>query len=143
MEIIEQNLLEIKKGAICHQTNCIPGVMGGLAGAIASLYPKVREESILYLKGFKDRKEALGTIQYVPINKYLTVLNLYGQFNIGGIATDYDALRNIAAELEQLPITKQQELHMPYMMGCGLGGGDWNTVQEIFKNIEGYWCKNV
>ena len=147
MEIIEQDLLAITKGGICHQTNCQPGHMGGLAGLIAAKYPKVREESIKYIKGFNTKREALGTVQYVPITKDLTVLNLYGQFGYGRSTpnhrTDYEALRKIAKELEALPLDIQQQLYMPYNMGCGLGGGDWNTVQEIFKNIAGYWCKNV
>jgi len=24
-------------------------------------------------------------------------------------------------------------------MGCGLGGGDWDTVQEIFADIDVIW----
>ena len=40
------------------------------------------------------------------------------------------------------------DIYLPYMVGCGLGGGDWSIVQKIiektFENYRGnvYICKH-
>lgn len=146
MQIIQQDLLLITNGYICHSCNCM-GAMGGLAGAIKAKYPNVYTEYLEYLKGFNTRREALGTIQEVVINENLSVLNMFGQFQYGrrnaNCMTDYEALRKIAKELSTWPKNKQSKLYMPYMLGCGLGGGDWEIVQDIFKDIEGYYCQLI
>jgi O-acetyl-ADP-ribose deacetylase (regulator of RNase III) len=142
MEIIQQDLLLITNGYICHSTNCM-GRMGGLAGAIKAKYPIVYTEYLKYLKS--PRRQALGTIQEVIITDKLSVLNMFGQFGYGrrtpDCMTNYEALRQIASELSTWSKDKQSKLYMPYMLGCGLGGGDWDIVQDIFKDIDGYYCK--
>jgi O-acetyl-ADP-ribose deacetylase (regulator of RNase III) len=144
MKIIQQDLLEITSGYICHSCNC-KGRMGGLAGAIKAKYPIVFIEYLKYLQGHNTRREALGTIQYVPINSDLTVINMFGQFGYGrrnpDSMTDYNALTKIANELGLLSLSEQSKLYMPYMIGCGMGGGDWARVQDIFKDINGHYCK--
>jgi O-acetyl-ADP-ribose deacetylase (regulator of RNase III) len=143
MQSIQQDLLLITDGYIGHSCNCM-GAMGGLAGAIKAKYPIVYDEYLKYLKSLNTRRQALGTIQEVVITDNFRVLNMFGQFGYGrkdaNHMTDYNAFREIAKELNTWSKDKQSKLYLPYMLGCGLGGGDWNIVQDIFKDIDGYWC---
>lgn len=42
--------------------------------------------------------------------------------------TDYDSWDKILDNLKDLSNFFSLELHFPYMIGCGLAGGDWNTI---------------
>jgi O-acetyl-ADP-ribose deacetylase (regulator of RNase III) len=141
MQNIKANILNITEGNIGHQVNC-RGVMGaGLAKQIRIKYPIVFEE---YYRLCKTKTNLLGHLQKVKVNDKLTVLNLFGQedYSFKSVRnTDYDALTNIAKTLE-----KEQaenligEIYLPYNMGCGLGGGQWEIINTIFNNVQGYWC---
>lgn len=86
-----------------------------------------------------DTSQLLGMVQPVRVSETLTVLNLFGQlwYGRGQRHTNYEALKSIAGKLAE----RQMIVHLPYGMGCGLGGGNWDVVQDIFSDIEGYWCK--
>lgn len=73
-------------------------------------------------------------------NKYicdLTVINAYTQFNYGknhsdGVdkPLDYEALTLCMRKINRIFAGKK--IGMP-KIGCGLAGGDWNTVEKIIK----------
>lgn len=133
---------------IAHQVNC-QGVMGaGIAKVIKAKYSNVFEEylSFVGLFGHYDG-DLLGRCQVVKINqndkfspKY--VANLFGQEFYGKsnrLYTSYNALENALTELREW-IDKNIEkehviLGLPYKIGCGYGGGDWNIVLDIIKKV--------
>lgn len=139
MEIIEKDLMAIKEGIIGHQTNC-RGKMGrGIANTIRLTYPDVYQAySRLCTKHHGNPAKLLGMIQ--PVQSWMgpMVYNLFGQdrYGLDKCYTNYEALKLIASKLEERDVT----IHLPYKMGCNNAGGDWNVVQELFKNVKGYWC---
>jgi O-acetyl-ADP-ribose deacetylase (regulator of RNase III) len=143
MEIREGDLLDVKSGYIAHQVNA-RNVMGkGVALSIASRYPLVKTRYHAYCRSQPNPKSLLGTILPVTVSQdpKLVVLNIFGQLSYGinknTCYTSYEALEIVAAKLK----SRSYFVNMPYMMGCGLGNGDWAAVQAIFQEIKGVWWK--
>lgn len=145
LTIYECDLLDANVAAICHQVNC-KGVMGaGIAKAIAYKHPEVKEEyTRLCNQKAKnnDERSLLGTIQIViPRNTSRAVINVFGQFDYGrnGLHTNYDALARCFDEINMSLAGKS--VAFPYGFGCGLGGGDWSTVEKLM--IKHLWACDV
>lgn len=132
MNIINGDLLEVKKGLICHQVNCQRKMGKGLALAIRNKYP------IVYKEYTGLEKMYLGLCQPVKINDDLYVANLFAQHNYGtGLKTNYDALTACLREAICLvKYHKLESINIPYNLGCGLAGGDWSIVSNIISKLE-------
>lgn len=145
----EGNILEATEDIIVHQVNC-QGVMGaGLAKQIRDKYPNVYNDYKWLVSQRKDKKSLLGTVQYISVNDSKTVVNLFGQDTYGRTAgkvyTDYRAIEDGLKSIYDLATNtfsayKGKSIALPYGIGCGLAGGDWNVVykviDEVFKNHE-------
>ena len=121
--------------AILHQVNCM-GVMGsGVAKQIRDKYPKVYLKYRDRCTMFKDDPSCLlGQIQSVKIDKNKYIVNVFGQLNYGRVKkkyTEYWALRRAFKHVNLAFSGKS--IAIPYLMGCGLGGGDWNIVSRIIE----------
>jgi len=136
MEIVK-NILKVKKGLICHQVNC-KGIMGG--GLALSIKKKWSHVYNLYMQSHKDGKLKLGFTQIISVNRngvnvhdWLYVANMCGQnmYGRGYRYTDYDALRTCFKGVADLDYI--YPIYVPYKMGCGLAGGDWNIVKKIIE----------
>ena len=127
---------------VCHQVNCM-GVMGaGLAKQLRDLFPQM----YLFYKRVCDRtpdkQSLLGKIDCYPVNYNgydYTIVSIFGQerYGRGSCFTDYQALRKafqtircMATPLPARPLTR---VRIPYRLGCGLAGGDWNIVKSIIQ----------
>lgn len=140
--IVKGDILEASENIIGHQVNC-QGVMGaGLAKQIRNKYP------IVY-KRYKDECDSvhpmilLGRTQFVPIGERKVVANLYGQLNYGrkeGIRyTDYLGLYNALKSLRESAEASDITIALPYGIGCGLAGGEWDKVYKMIEAVfEGY-----
>lgn len=147
MNIINQDILEIKYGMLVHQVNTL-GVMGaGLAKKIKDLYPKMYES---YVEDCFNKKRGLGDVMFwVPAeNNDICIANLFGQSTIGykGNHTDYDAWDEALEHIEYVlknGFTKGYPLYFPYKIGCGLAGGDWNIISDKINKTfpEAIICK--
>lgn len=128
-----------KPTVVCHQVNCRAKMGAGLAKQIRDRFPGVY---IAYHEKCLAGYASLGDVLCVSCPDYI-IANIFGQDgygNDGGCYTDYDALKaafnGIAARFSDSTI------RIPYKMGCGLGGGNWEKVQEIIydelvsKNID-------
>lgn len=152
---INKDILTVDKGVIVHSVNCVGGV-GGLAGAIARKWPKNAEEYRAHVKRQKLPIMLLGSVFEVNVAHNVIVVNLFGQNNVGTHErqTEYSALiagfKSIAQTrfegndietftacgvgTEKFPIDLT-DIYIPYKIGCGLGGADWNIVEEILHKI--------
>jgi len=142
IEMIERDILNNTSGIICHQVNCF--AMGkGLAKDIKEKYPVVYEEYIKTITGLNDisRHSLLGGVLYVPINSSLTIANLFGQYkykqynDIQSVYTDYTALSSCLSNIKDYVLITGMDVHIPYEIGCGLGGGSWDNVYSIIEKI--------
>jgi len=129
LQQIDDSILSLTRGVICHQVNC-KGVMGaGLALAIRKKYPQVYDDYML-----KHRSGALklGEVVWTKASDTLWVASLCGQDSYGRakgvVYTDYDA---VAKCLTTVAKTNLYPIAIPIGMGSTLAGGDWQTMYDI------------
>lgn len=130
---------------ICHQVNC-RGVMGaGLALQIRSRWPVVYRRYLGFCYGGDGNK--LGTYQEILVEPKLYIVNLFGQdgYGRGKRQTNYAALAAALFSLFRDCAQKNQDaiIRLPYGLGCGLAGGDWDTVLAIISDAAKAWNLNV
>ena len=125
---------------IGHQTNCLGVMGGGIAKQIKAKYPLVYQNYYKLCRASKG-KNLLGTVQFLKADDGLQyIANMFGEYSFcesvapyedGGRPrhTDYDALKEC---LERLHIWMEKNdiftAGIPYKLGCGLAGGDWDGV---------------
>lgn len=159
---INKDILTVDKGVIVHSVNCI-GAVGGLAGAIARKWPKNAEKYKEYVRHRKSSIMLLGSVYEVNVAHNVIVANLFGQYGIGTgkQQTEYAALisgfKRIVDTVfysdDKIPDYSNHEyylsrltlkdIYIPYKIGCGLGGADWEKVQDILHQIFDNSDKNV
>lgn len=142
ISVLKGNLLEARNAngptVLCHQVNC-KGVMGaGVAKAIRERWPLVFER---YQEWCKDELPLLGEFQPICVENgdkpnSLWVVNIFGQDGHGsGRQTNYGA---VAKSFNKLAVWHEKHhsdarIYIPYLMGCGLAGGDWEVYSEIVE----------
>lgn len=166
---INKGIHTVDEGVIVHSVNCI-GAVGGLAGAIARKWPKNAEQYKEYVRHRKSSIMLLGSVFEVNVAHNVIVANLFGQYGIGTgkQQTEYAALisgfKRIADTVfygdDKIPDYSNHEyylsrleyylsrltlndVYIPYKIGCGLGGADWNIVEEILHKVFDNSHKNV
>lgn len=127
------DLLSADADVICQQVNC-QNVMGaGLAKAIYTKWPLVKEMYHEYCDQIGDPFMLFGDIQIIRSPELpFDVANVFGQLNFGRkklCYTSYDAFR--AAFTKIAYQYKGKVITLPYGFGCGLAGGDLDTVLSI------------
>lgn len=140
VEILEHSdLLEIPSGIICHQVNCIGAMGAGLALQIRKKWSIVYEKyqsDCLPFKSCPDK--LLGHVLDVMVEPNIVVANCYGQVYPGrNLMTSYKAWDIMLNKVQDLGTYFSLDLHFPYMMGCGLAGGDWNVMSEKIERLFG------
>ena len=131
-DILTPNTDPNRSVIVCHQVNCM-GIMGsGLAWQVARTFPDV-------YRAYKEKCDAfgaenLGKIQLCSClekSGYI-ICNVFGQVQYGRDKryTDYNALRKAFIRIYGIPNTT---IRIPYHMGCGLAGGNWDKVLEIIQ----------
>lgn len=148
--IIKQgNILNAVENIIGHQVNGI-GVMGsGLAKQIRNQYPHVyRAYREFTLKADKPEQLLGINLMLYPSGRRLhndehphkgikIFANLFGQARISRHKkmTDEQALRQALEQLAAYAKEYNLSVALPYGIGCGLGGGDWNVVYDIIDDV--------
>lgn len=131
LETKNGNALEPKKGLILHQTNCM-GVMGaGIALQIAKKWPEAEKEYVKYCLQAAPR-DLLGTVQFTPLTDDLWLGNLFCQVSPGPRATVYEAYPKVLREAVE-EFDEDFPVHIPFGIGCGLAGGDWDVVLPMLE----------
>ncbi len=160
---INKDILTVDKGVIIHSVNCIGGV-GGLAGAIARKWPINAEKYRAHVEYQELPTMLLGSVFEVSVAHNVIVANLFGQNNVGTKErqTEYSALISGFRKINQTFFVGDDflegkdsgfritlsDIYIPYKIGCGLGGANWNIVEEIIhKTFEKstksvYICKH-
>lgn len=124
------DILKAPADYITHQVNC-RGVMGaGLAKQIKIFNPKLYDIYQSHCRNYKPT-DLLGK-SFI----YHNIISIFGQLNYGRdksvVYTDYTALaRAFQAIHKRLPIDKS--IAFPYFMGCGLGNGQWDIVEDLIR----------
>lgn len=76
----------------------------------------------------------LGQVQAVQVAEDLLIVNMIAQHDVASRTNvhplDYVALEACLNKLADLALLTKASVHMP-RIGCGLGGGEWTTVETI------------
>ena len=130
---IEGNILDAKSGFIVHQVNP-DGVMGGgLARMIADKWPVVLSDYKKLCGEPGDKK-----FSYTKVDDGLWVANLFTQKSLAQ-PMPRTLYENYPPALQALKLQANGwPIHIPFGLGCGLGGGDWNVVMPLIHYYLGY-----
>jgi hypothetical protein len=139
-----KNIFDVNADIIIHQCNCFHKDSYGLTQKIFKDFPeaKIADENTV-----KSRSK-LGSYSFSQKNNKV-IINLYAidKKNDLGISTNYNsvevALKNLNKEMPNFAkiCNKKTEdliIALPFKMGCGFGGGNWDIVYSIIKSIFDY-----
>jgi len=119
---------------ICHSCNDL-GIFGaGFVIPLGNRYPIVKEQYLEWSKSSPSGQPfRLGEVQFVQVDPKIWVANLIGQKGVGfrsGPPVRYEALYEGFAKVADFAIAHTADVVMP-RIGCGLGGGEWKTVEKL------------
>jgi hypothetical protein len=147
--IVEMDVTKLNAPFILLHIGNNKGVMGaGVAKDLATEWPVVKSD---YLDRQKDSAHGLplGSIvisEVVPNGFVITMIAQNGYGNDGKLYLSYGALKECLDKVIPFYYSKRNThiVFAPFKIGCGLAGGDWESVLEIFKNIKEFqvmFCK--
>jgi len=141
IQIIEQDLFQCNAEAYMHVSNCFCRMANGVAAGMVKYYPEAVAVDAATEPGDRNK---LGSFSVARARNGKYIYNLYGQYNYGTDTrkVNYEALYTALESARNDCISKNiKSIALPYNMGSGLAGGNWNIVyvmiQEIFKNFPG------
>lgn len=157
---INCDILDFPADIVAHQVNCMGKFNAGLAKQIKSKYPEAARVYFDFVrdtpKNKRDRLlgrcciawldgEACGT------NDDKMIAHLFGQYDYGTdkCYTNYVALEEALVNLKNFATMFNYSIAIPYGIGCGLGGGNWDEVDaiitKVFADFEGevYICQKM
>ncbi|WP_328689649.1 macro domain-containing protein [Streptomyces phaeochromogenes] len=119
---------------IAHVCNDIGGWGKGFVLALSNRWP---EPEAAYRRWHRERAGndfALGTTQFVKVDRYVWVANMIGQRGTKtgskGVPVRYEAIDTALAPLADKALELGASVHMP-RIGCGLAGGKWSRVEPL------------
>ena len=126
------SLFDAPSGLICHQVNC-RGVMGsGVAKIFRYMYPEAYNEYV-QVCAKNVPPDILGTCLITNNTVCMFAQEDYSS-NRHVRSTEYWAFRDcciyIVSYLRKNNM-RDTIINMPYRIGCGLGGGDWDRIYNI------------
>lgn len=139
----EGDLLKSDCTTILHQANCFSIMGGGIAKSIAEIYPEALEVD---KNSSYNPHDKFGKFTGVTLDSGVTIVNLYGQHNLGRRETEFktkDRVKMLRKALDSFlysaksglaPNVNLEKVGVPYGIGCGLAGGDWNVVKNILQS---------
>lgn len=105
------------------------------AGYVLALSKKWKMPE-LYFRHTK--KLNLGDVQFVMVEKDITVCNMIAQHGLGfdkilmKYPIRYEAVRECLKKVNSLAVELNATIHAP-RFGSGLSGGDWNVIKKMIK----------
>jgi len=138
MRVVNGDLLESKENIIVQQVNHKGKMGAGLAKQIRTLYPNIYPNYVTICETIPfEQIRASGYVYYYVVSPTQRIASVFGQdgYGRGKRYTDYRALRNGLLSVASLASSQNMTVGIPYGLGCGLAGGDWNTVNGILKEV--------
>lgn len=133
---------------IMHQTNCLGIAGAGVALQMKERFPDWYDEYSRFCTFFAENDkqpdrsyELMGSFHKYAANEKMVICSAFAQHGISKVKqqTDYGAWEKILRRIEtQIHRTNSKKnavwtLHIPYGIGCGLGGGDWSKMMALFE----------
>ena len=147
VRIIEGDIFEniAPHSIILHQANCLGIAGAGVAQKIKDRYPGWFDAYAEHCKQYTP-SALLGSFHTYDIpDTDVKICSVFGQNGIGKERqqTDYNAWKSALPEIVFQLETKYEAgdvwtVRAPYGIGCGLGGGNWNVMKDLFEYYAGY-----
>lgn len=157
-QIIEKDILDLTKddleygkAVLMQQVNCQNEMDAGVAVVIDKLARKLFNASTIelyhrvYAQEFAPAKQLGKTRDTADLPVLATVgvfVFSFSQWNCGSDGKHYTddrmLVRNIKSICKDSAIDLDkpyERVYIPYKIGCGLGGGDWNYIYNQIKDI--------
>jgi O-acetyl-ADP-ribose deacetylase (regulator of RNase III) len=140
LKIINGNLLDSDCQYIAHQCNCHSLRGAGLASSIFKAFPWADVYS--NRSDREDDAPLFGsiTVHGDPKRNQRYVINIYGQLKPGkpspgrdSAASRLEAFSKALDQIAELPELKS--IGLPYGIGCGLAGGDWEKYERLLEDF--------
>ena len=127
-KVIDGDLLNTRAKYICHQVNCKGRMGSGVAKQIRAKYPEVYPA---YVK--EANADMLGIPQFVQCYDGKVIINMFAQQSYGYDGRQYTSYEAFAKCLDLMShiIPAGETIAMPFMIGCGLGGGSWEIITDL------------
>lgn len=126
---------------LIHQVNCL-GVMGsGIAAQIRKEFPDHYDDYTAEFENVRKGSMLLGSSFQTKISDdhLKKVVGVFGQEITGydgRLYTNYSALfEGIADSLALMFQPEDTTIYIPKLIGCGLGGGNWDVVEPYLESI--------
>ena len=125
-----------------HGCNCQAKMGSGYAPLIANAFEGLREADIAYrnlmIKHKEKAESMLGYFSHFRVNN-VTILNMYTQLypgkdlRLGALEKVFKVANNAIKFISDNSIIETtKDLHIP-LIGCGIAGGDWDTVEQVIE----------
>lgn len=129
LEYVRGDLLKSDCEVIAHQANCFSVFGAGVAGQIAEQFP----EAVAADRQWGIPPEGrLGWYLGGPSDG-MRIAHLYGQYHPGANTEYLAAGLAFKRLLDTVPF--DMKVGLPYLMGCGIGGGDWAVMSAIIEQV--------
>lgn len=130
----DSDITRVQSGIIVHGCNA-QGVMGsGVAKQLRATYPEIFTHYSQHLETKRVLGlPALGSIAYSHVTDDLIIANCITQEYYGRDGRKYVRYEALRKCLHYLSVHIAAPIHIPYLIGAGLGGGDEKTILEIFN----------
>ena len=146
VKIKKGDILECTESIIIHQVNCQGRMGSGVALGIKLKYPEVYKK---YSDVCSDLENniLIGCYQEVSTSDCKIVINMFSQDKYGYDGKRYTnyigftrAFSNILYEYNN---TKNNDIAIPYKIGCCRGGGDWNKIYQYINLVSEDYSGNI
>jgi O-acetyl-ADP-ribose deacetylase (regulator of RNase III) len=142
VKIIKGDLLEASETFICHQCNCVTTNAGGLAQALFDRYPYANSYAKRNPKD-PSTHSAPSTIEICGNNSgQRYIINMFAQYYPGLPSYPTDDVnkrlswfRKCLVHIARIPHIQNYTLAMPYNIGCGLAGGNWDIYYGLISQF--------
>ena len=139
----ECDILQAEENIIVQSINH-KGIMGaGLAKEIKLAYPDIELQYKEICKTISfERCRRANPVYWYQVSKDKFIASVFGQDGFGRDKryTDYYALANGFEEIRLMAESRVYlySVAIPYKIGCGLGGGNWEFVKDIISDVFKY-----
>ena len=151
MIIIREDLVNSPVQIIAHQVNCRGVMDAGIAKQLAEKYKGLYKGYLDSIKGRVDGpplgKAYVYDCWYEAVGTKMSrkIINVFGQDAYGrdGCYTNYDAVKrgfidgiDYIREDEDIRPWNQLTIGIPFGIGCGLAGGNWDDMKKVLEELE-------
>lgn len=136
IQIIDENIVDSDTMIIAHQCNCTSTGVSGVAAAIFDKWPAANDNA-------RGSHGAFGATNFHEVEPGKFIANIFAQQypSVPGQPGDGKYARAKAFEkgLKEITLYFQGSrdlrptIALPYLVGCGSAGGDWDVYQEILE----------